>query len=750
MSAFHQPRARRGLADGSRKLSNAEKFRARYGRFGERMPRSTDFDDPMAPADEDPIEAYEDWKRQRLASIYGEDDAHQPSEDVHQPYAYEKPDHRFPAEEVVEEVHKPYTYEKPIHVFPVEEYLQQLSEEESLEGSDDFSRKLLQNTGPYGSTREEECEPAHKGFTSYSRKRLEPVHSAPYTRFADFNPSANPTANDQPVKKCRDPFAGAPRYKWWEAWKDPTQLPECPLPPALAAHYAWEAEEKKMREAGKDTDDSGRKLRDFTGKDFNLLRLMSADVRLADPNEPLEPPDYKEEREEPQHVRTPLKYSDFNWDLMQDPADSILASTPGVHRKLNLNWHRFGNAKLDEVIRQQNEPVEEESEPEIDLPTEAELDEQNRQRYRPRPKPEPKQEPSTPEQEPSMPKQEPSIPEQGPSTPVTTPPEPKRHPGPMTPEQLDKSIQEIHKRVGTPSRPPGEKPDPAQDVLRALSHSVTENKKKPNVPQKRSSNLQQALATITPYKLPKFPKLPQFPKSALSTILGKTRGADHDYGDSTVESLKGLMLPSGTPSPVEAPEQTSQEIDTPSAKPKNTAERERQQEILQLRSMNARLTAARSSIRDANRNARHLENSVDAAEPQAKDVKQTHNTEETKTIITHDHRDCLCHASPVFLIWTGIRRSFVSKDSDGRQQLTWFGLLFSLFLIWYISEIAISEFFGNTNYATTMHGYGVNPSAPRYPYAWLTIISWIPPFGWLLSFKDTPLVYQATRTVLLS
>lgn len=165
------------------------------------------------------------------------------------------------------------------------------------------------------------------------------------------------------------------------------------------------------------------------------------------------------------------------------------------------------------------------------------------------------------------------------------------------------------------------------------------------------------------------------------------------------------------------------------------AEEAREQEALQLRSMNSRLHAASRSIRDAYRNARQLVHSVDTAELMG---------HKCKACETCGHVE----QHPIVMICTGIKRLLISSDnSHGRTNLTWFGLIFMILSLWYMTEIAISEFFGTTDYASTMHGYGVFPDSPRYPFALLTLISWIPPFSWLTPLLKANAFYEATKTV---
>ncbi|EKG20184.1 hypothetical protein MPH_02541 [Macrophomina phaseolina MS6] len=161
------------------------------------------------------------------------------------------------------------------------------------------------------------------------------------------------------------------------------------------------------------------------------------------------------------------------------------------------------------------------------------------------------------------------------------------------------------------------------------------------------------------------------------------------------------------------------------------ANEERQQEINQLRNMSTRLHAASRSIRDAYNNAKHLVNSVDMAATTCQPCEHCGHANQ----------------HPGAMILTGIKRLLFSQPDDGRTTVTWFGLIFFLSLFWYLSEIILTELFETTTYADTMHGYGVYPDRPRYPFAIPTLISWIPPVNWLLTFTGNSVVYAATPIV---
>ncbi|KAK5286182.1 hypothetical protein LTR16_004257, partial [Cryomyces antarcticus] len=119
------------------------------------------------------------------------------------------------------------------------------------------------------------------------------------------------------------------------------------------------------------------------------------------------------------------------------------------------------------------------------------------------------------------------------------------------------------------------------------------------------------------------------PSSALAAVVeeAKTRqrgnsgaSADDALGESTINSLEDIINPA-----LDDPSYTlklgdlkdqepSQDGAVCSRRPSTQAERDRRQELLALDNMNARLRAARTSIRDASRGMKRVEREVDAAD----------------------------------------------------------------------------------------------------------------------------------------
>jgi hypothetical protein len=218
---------------------------------------------------------------------------------------------------------------------------------------------------------------------------------------------------------------------------------------------------------------------------------------------------------------------------------------------------------------------------------------------------------------------------------------------------------------------------------RSLSRSPTKGSPSKRSPQKQpQSQLQpQPAPEEAAPPLPQIHK-PNLPNSALSSILSRAksqtrRQRDDDLGDSTINSLEDLITPGNSNSEVE--EDTLQGLDLPTEVPKTEAERQRQQELIHLYGMNQRLRAARTSIRDASRGMKRVEDQVEhSGEGQAGSV-----TKDGARVV---YKDCPCASAGH---QTSLKSSVKSLFRDPHNKwwgLTWLSLLLIGFFIWFVTE----------------------------------------------------------------
>ncbi|TKA71224.1 hypothetical protein B0A49_04167 [Cryomyces minteri] len=247
--------------------------------------------------------------------------------------------------------------------------------------------------------------------------------------------------------------------------------------------------------------------------------------------------------------------------------------------------------------------------------------------------------------------------------------------------------------------------------------------------------------------------------SALAAVVEEARtrqrgnsgaSADDTLGESTIDSLEDIINP--------ALDDPSYTLDLGDLKDQNPsedgairfrrpftqAERDRRQELLALDNMNARLRAARTSIRDASRGMKRVEREVDAADEVHDTDIGSHNVNSVAPCTR-----CGCtggafrhgQGSVFGALWTEFRSLFYTWDNTnpgygilnkvglGRLRFTWLGLFWLMFWSWLFSETTLCKMYCQPLYAKTMVGTGVNPDAPEFPYVIPTLL--FRPFGWL-------------------
>ncbi|KAI4655386.1 hypothetical protein J4E93_000098 [Alternaria ventricosa] len=254
--------------------------------------------------------------------------------------------------------------------------------------------------------------------------------------------------------------------------------------------------------------------------------------------------------------------------------------------------------------------------------------------------------------------------------------------------------------------------------------------------------------------IPIEPVRPQLPKSALQALVDEAKSQGRrpsaDFGDSTINSLEDLIAPSGES---QIDEDTLQGLQLPTETPRNEAERQRQQELLHLHRMNDRLRAARTSIRDASRGMKRVEDQVEH-------VEEGENGEKVKVV----SRACPCaiddHVKNFSMLrwWKSLfweQRLKTLRQTSNSWGRVWGGLTgLSIFMIvlftWWISEEIAC----------------VNMKAPKFPFVIPTLIYrtfvqgwWVPIssfFSWIAAtiwslffgFEEAQAVrYSASQTI---
>ncbi|KAF2647582.1 hypothetical protein K491DRAFT_699541 [Lophiostoma macrostomum CBS 122681] len=256
------------------------------------------------------------------------------------------------------------------------------------------------------------------------------------------------------------------------------------------------------------------------------------------------------------------------------------------------------------------------------------------------------------------------------------------------------------------------------------SEKALGKRKVTELPEEQADHPQETAASVEPAR-------PTLPRSALEAIIeeakanGRVRQYEDAYGDSTIDSLEDLIAPIADDfEHADADDDTLQNLQVPTDPPRTEAERQRQRELAQLYTMNQKLRAARTSIRDASRGIKRVENRVDHGE----------DSSSVKII----YRDCPCgscnhtHTSLLNSLWTSSKRLFYEPSPSPsptspstpakRTRLTWLSIALLTLLLWFLSESIACEKYCHRLYGRSMVGFGVDMDAPRYPYVLPTLL----------------------------
>ncbi|KAK5137454.1 hypothetical protein LTR08_008432 [Meristemomyces frigidus] len=236
---------------------------------------------------------------------------------------------------------------------------------------------------------------------------------------------------------------------------------------------------------------------------------------------------------------------------------------------------------------------------------------------------------------------------------------------------------------------------------------------------------------------------PLHAKSALADILKEARSAaEPQFGEATIQSLEDIVdpdldltEPTLTADLSEVAEEVIDAIDA--GQPLTQAQKDRRQEDLAIAAMNKHLRAARTSIKDADRGLRRVENRIETAQagptarPSSPVTPATLTPPARPKMKIGRNGKTVCDAcggtyygSVWKALWTEFRSCFYTWDppSGWRIRLTWLGLICASCVGWYLVESTLCAYFCRPLYGSSMVGYGVDPDAPRFPLVMPTLL----------------------------
>jgi hypothetical protein len=241
---------------------------------------------------------------------------------------------------------------------------------------------------------------------------------------------------------------------------------------------------------------------------------------------------------------------------------------------------------------------------------------------------------------------------------------------------------------------------------------------------------------------------PNLPASALDAVLkglrnGKRREDDDPtLGDSTIASLEEVMAPSADVTmllelpdvpavqpPVSKPaDQESTRTNTGvsnierTKQPTGTAMNNRDERGQQQKSSASSDTGVKATPRQTrvdNALKKAIASAVSGSTSKSQNIRHTHTSQRN---VQCDQ----CGRPPSVLgaAWNEYWGLYFHRDSRAPLgfRLTWLGLVCTTFWTWLLTEWILSSIFSHPKYATKMHGFGVNPHAPEFPYVLPTLL----------------------------
>ncbi|KXT09411.1 hypothetical protein AC579_8441 [Pseudocercospora musae] len=232
------------------------------------------------------------------------------------------------------------------------------------------------------------------------------------------------------------------------------------------------------------------------------------------------------------------------------------------------------------------------------------------------------------------------------------------------------------------------------------------------------------------------------PKSALEAVVqdAKEKG-DPLLGENTLASLEDIVHPpdatnstlnydtNGTSNPPTRDHETGAGL--------TQAEKDRRQEDLALENLNKRLRSTRSTIKDANRGLRRIENRIEAAsesDSQPDRIPGPHDSDFEAWASTlppytdHNCRTICAHCGGSYTsvwrgLWVEFRENFYTWTGAKQQnlQITWLGWTIIAWWIWFMLESTASNYFAyryDTYFPLVIPTLLLRPLAPVWKPVW--------------------------------
>ncbi|KAJ5749094.1 uncharacterized protein N7511_010790 [Penicillium nucicola] len=215
---------------------------------------------------------------------------------------------------------------------------------------------------------------------------------------------------------------------------------------------------------------------------------------------------------------------------------------------------------------------------------------------------------------------------------------------------------------------------------------------------------------------------PHLPKSALETVIeDASSGKDDEFGNDTLESLRGMMDDEDGPAELKV-EEEDEEAYEKAVLEKLAQSDSAQKGQVDLGSVNDKLNSLMRHISEVKKGLDGLEGQVNRATTISKS-----NTGKSSKQTSHIHtgetcNDCGTHSDGRVYAALPVPRLWKRNPTSRRLQMTKLGWFTLISLSWYIIECLMCEHFSRPEITEKCEGYCLRPDAPLFPLVTVTML----------------------------
>ncbi|KAJ5293870.1 hypothetical protein PENANT_c002G04699 [Penicillium antarcticum] len=217
---------------------------------------------------------------------------------------------------------------------------------------------------------------------------------------------------------------------------------------------------------------------------------------------------------------------------------------------------------------------------------------------------------------------------------------------------------------------------------------------------------------------------PHLPKSALETVIeDASSGKDDEFGNDTLESLRGMMDDEDGPAELKV-EEEDEEAYEKAVLEKLARSDSAQKGQVDLGSVNDKLNSLMRHISEVKKGLDGLEGQVNRATTISKSSSTPEKSSKQPSHIHTDEtcKDCGTHSDGRVYAALPVPRLWKRDPTSGRLQMTKLGWFTLISLSWYILECLMCEHFSRPEITDKCEGYCLRPDAPSFPLVTVTML----------------------------